>query len=82
MKADLKEDLKKKKPLLGLNVALKKLRSNKLSRVYVSSNSHAKDKLVRLANTMNVDVVLLSETSKDLGVLCKKPFSVSIISFE
>lgn len=82
MTKDLREELKKKKPLLGLNVALKKIRNNKVSRVYVSSNSHAKDQLVRLGKSMNVDVVLVDENSKELGVICKKPFSVSVISFE
>ena len=82
MKVDLREELKKKKPFLGLEVALKKIRSGKVSRVYVSSNSHSKDKLVRLGKAMGVEVVLLQELSKDLGIICKKPFSVSVISFE
>lgn len=82
MKADLKEDLKKNKPVLGLEVALKKMRAKKLSRVYVASTSHAKHQLSSLGKSMDVEVVLLPETSKELGIICKKPFSVSVISFE
>jgi len=82
MKADIREDLKKKKPILGLEIGLKKIRNKKVSRVYVSSNSHAKDQLERLGKNMGVEIVLLTETSKELGVICKKPFSVSVISFE
>ena len=82
MSADLRDDLKKKKPILGLNIGLKKIRNGKITRVYVSSNSHAKDKLIILGKSMGVEIVLLNETSKELGVICKKLFSVSVISFE
>jgi len=82
MKADLLDDLKKKKPFLGLDIALKKIRNGKTSKAYVSSNSGAKNQLVRLCKTIGVEVILLQESSKDLGIICKKPFSVSVISFE
>lgn len=79
---DLKDELKKKKPVLGLELAMKKMRKGKVSKVYVSSTSHAKDRLQRLGKSSGVEVVLVNETSKELGIICKKPFSVSVISFE
>ncbi len=82
MANELKDDLKKKKPLLGLELALKKIRNGKVSRVYVSSTSHAKDKLSLLGKSTGIEVIEVQENSKELGILCKKPFNVSVISFE
>ena len=82
MANNLKEDLKKKKPILGLEFTLKKIRNQKVSKVYVASNSNKKKQLSILGKTMGIDVVILDETSKELGVLCKKPFNVSVLSFE
>lgn len=80
--SNLRDDLKKKKPVLGLDLTLKKIRRQEVSKVYVASNSHAKKDLLSLGKTMGVEVVIVEENSKELGVLCKKPFSVSVISFE
>jgi ribosomal protein L30E len=78
----LKDDLKTKKPILGLDRALKGIRRQKLSKVYVASNSQSKDKIERLGATMKVEIINTEENSRELGVLCKKPFAVSVISFE
>ncbi len=80
--SNLRDDLKKKKPILGLGVALKKIRRQEVSKVYVASNSHAKDNLLHLGKIMGTDVIVVEENSKELGTLCKKPFSVSVLSFE
>ena len=80
--ADLREDLKKKKPVLGLERALKKIRNKKVSRIYVASTSHAKDDLARLGKSMGAEVVFVDENAKELGIICKKSFSISVISFE
>lgn len=82
MAVDLREDLKKKKPVLGLDRTIKKIRGKQISRVYVATNSHAKEQLIHLGKVMNVEVIFVQENSKELGVLCKKPFSVSVLSFE
>lgn len=82
MAANLRDDLKKKKPILGLERTLKKVRRQEVSCVYVASNSHAKEQLINLGKTMNIEVVVLEENSRELGVLCKKPFFVSVLSFE
>ncbi len=79
---NIKEDLKKRKPIFGLTETVKKMQNNKVSLVYVSKGSHQKDRLVNLGKSLSIDVILIEESSKDLGVLCKKPFSISVISFE
>lgn len=82
MVADLIGDLKKKKPVLGLERTIKKIRGKQISRIYVAINSHAKEQMTHLGKVMNVEVIFVQENSKELGVLCKKPFSVSVLSFE
>ncbi|HLC58645.1 MAG TPA: ribosomal L7Ae/L30e/S12e/Gadd45 family protein [Candidatus Nanoarchaeia archaeon] len=78
----LKNDLSTKKPILGLQVNLKRLRSNKISKLYVSSNCSGKERIAALTKLANIEVIFLDEKSKDLGVLCKKPFAISVVGFE
>ena len=80
--ANLKDDLKSKKTIFGLKRTLKEINRNKIKRVYVAMNSPAKEQLVSLGKTMGIEVVVLNENNKDLGVTCKKPFAVSVIGFE
>ena len=80
---NLKEDIKKtKKPVIGLERTLKKLRKKEISKIYVSSNSHSKTKILNLGKVNGVEIVLTEENSKEIGILCKKPYSISVISFE
>ncbi|MBS3167591.1 ribosomal L7Ae/L30e/S12e/Gadd45 family protein [Candidatus Woesearchaeota archaeon] len=80
--ANLKNDLETKKAILGFDVTLKKLRNGKLSRVYVANNCPRVDTLINLAKMNNVEVISLSENSKELGVLVKKSFSIGVVGFE
>lgn len=79
---NLKEDLKKKKPIMGIAETLKRIIKGKVSKIYVSSNCPEKERILNLAAMNKVNVVGLEENNKELGNLCKKPFSVSVISFE
>jgi len=78
----LKADLTKKKPIYGVEVALKGIKNETLSKVYISFNCHRKKDLVRLCKVMGVEVIELGKTNAELGILCKKPFSISVISFK
>ncbi len=79
--SNLAEDLKKKKPILGLEVALKKIKKQQVNKVYVASNCKEKTQVINLCKTMEIEVVEAG-TSKELGALCKKTFSVSVVSFD
>ena len=80
--SNIKEEIKNKKLIIGLERTLKKLKKSGLKKVYVTSNSHAKEQLLLIGKTLGAEVVILEETSKELGVLCKKPFSISVLGFE
>ena len=80
--SNLKEDIKNKKPIIGLERTLKKLKVSGLKKVYVTSNSNAKEQLLLIGKTLGAEIIILEETSKELGVLCKKSFSISVLGFE
>jgi large subunit ribosomal protein L30e len=80
---DLRKDLKEKKIIFGANTTLKKLRAGKLKRIYLASNCRkdiAED-IVKYGKINDVEVVKLKKTNEELGTLCKKPFSISVLSY-
>lgn len=76
------DDIKNKKPIFGYDVTVKKIKNEKVSLVYAASNFPKKERLNVLAKTMGVKLIELKENSRELGILCKKPFPISVISFE
>ena len=50
--------------------------------MYLASNcsEETRDEVERLAKIGNVEVIMLSVPNDDFGVLCKKPFSISMLS--
>jgi len=80
---DLKKDLKEKKMILGAGRTLKKLRAGKLKKVYLAKNCRkdiAED-IIKYGKLNDVEVVKLNSTNEELSVLCKKPFSISVLSY-
>lgn len=80
---ELRKDLKTKKPIFGSDKTLKELKTGKLNKIYLSSNCRddVKRDIMQYAKLASVKVVELEETNEDLGVICKKPFNISVISF-
>lgn len=79
---NIKDELKTKKPIIGNELTLKKLKANKISKVYIASNHPDKIRMMEYGKKFGVEVIELAETNKELGAICKKPFSISTISFE
>ncbi len=80
---DLKKDLENKKMIFGANITLKKLRAGKLKKIYMANNCRkdiAED-IVKYAKINKIEIVKLKKTNEELGVLCKKPFSISVLSY-
>lgn len=80
---ELRKDLKTKKPVFGSDKAIKELKTGKLNKIYLSSNCRedVKRDITHYAKLSDVKVIELEETNEDLGVICKKPFNISVISF-
>lgn len=81
MSEEIKKLLAKNKLLLGKDETLKSLKRGKIEKIYLASNTDAKTKkdVDYYKSIANITVEILSETNEELGVVCKKPFSISVI---
>ena len=82
MMTTIKDDLKKKKPLVGTDEVIKAILKHKAIKVYVSSNCPQKGKILSLAKTHIIESEQLKENNKEVGVLCKRWYPISAVSFE
>ena len=80
----LKEDLKKKAPIIGLNTALKSVKNGKATRIYVSKNcpDKVKEDLKRYTSLFKTEYYELNINSEEVGTLCKKLFPIAVLSYE
>jgi len=70
------------KIIIGTERALKNLKTGKISAIYVSSNCAdlTLEKLEHYAKLSKAKVIKLKYHNDELGVLCKKPFHISVLS--
>ncbi len=80
---NLKEKLRKKDKLVfGRNQVLKLCRSGKIEEVIIASNSIHKKEFNDLKKINKILVSEVKETNEELGALCKKPFTISILGIK
>ena len=79
---ELKKLLKENKIIIGTRITMKKLKSNKLEKIWLSANvpPELKEDIQTYSKINAVKVVTLGVPNDELGVLCKKQFSVSVAS--
>ena len=79
---ELKKSLKEGKVIIGTSNTMKKLRSGKLKKIWLSGNvpKGIKEDISDYSGLNSVEVVSLDVPNDELGVLCKKQFSVSVVS--
>lgn len=80
---ELKEALKEKKLIIGTERTLKNLKMNNLKKVYIASNckQEVKEDIEHYCKLYSIPLVKLKENNEELGIICKKPFSISVLSF-
>jgi len=68
--------------VIGSERTLKKLKLGKVDKVIVSSNCSDKvyDDVKHYASLSKTETVKVPYPNEELGVICKKPFSISILS--
>jgi len=78
---ELKEVLENKKAIIGTELTLKRIKQDKVSKVFLSSNcpEDVLDDINHYAKLSKFTVVRLSQPNTELGIVCKKPFSVCIV---
>lgn len=81
---DLKKHVGDKKLVLGRDRVMKLLRKDSLKEIFLAVNcsSSIKDDIDSLAKKFKVPVTLLKITNDDMGVVVKKPFSVSVAGLQ
>jgi len=67
--------------VIGSERTLKALRSGKLSKVFLSATCSpmAEESIKKYAGIAGVEVKKLYLPSDEVGVLCKKPFAISVL---
>jgi len=78
---EIKKLLGSEKLIIGTDRVMKNLRANKLEKIFISSNCDkgTLDDIKHYTEITETKVEELNMPNDELGVICKKPFSVSVI---
>ena len=78
---EIKKNLKTDKLVIGTDKTLKLLKLGKLAKVFIAENTAepVETDLKYYSEINNIEVTKLNIDNEELGVLCKKPFSISVI---
>ena len=79
---EIKSLIKTKKIIIGSERTIKNLKLGKVEKVLISSNCSESmiNNLTYYAKLSNTEVIKLDYTNEEIGVICKKPFSISVLS--
>ena len=79
---EIKKALEAGKVIIGTDRTLKYLKLGKLKKVFMSTNcpKRVKDDIEHYGKMAKVDVVSLEQPNDELGVICKKQYSISVLS--
>ena len=80
--SEIKKLIKSKNFIIGTARTIKGLKLGKIDKVLLSSNcpKNAVDGINYYAELSKAETVKLKYHNDDLGVICKKPFSISVLS--
>ena len=80
--AEVKKLVGNKKLIIGTDRTLTALRKDEVKKVFMASNcpKGVRSDVEHYAKLTNVEVALLDIPNDELGVVVKKPFSVSVIA--
>lgn len=80
---ELKQALKEKGLVFGTKATLRNLRAGKTKQVLISSNCQkiVRDEIRHYASVSGATVTDLEIPDNEIGMICKKRFSVSVLSY-
>ncbi len=78
---EIKKLLESEKLVIGKDRTLKYLRKGELVKIFLASNldSESLEDIEHYAGLSGVEVVKLTQTNDELGIFCKKPFSIAVM---
>lgn len=79
---EVKKLLEQGKLKFGADQALKLLRAGTATKIWLSSNvaPESLDDIRHFAALSGVEIVEMPQSNEELGELCRKPFSISVIA--
>jgi large subunit ribosomal protein L30e len=79
---EIKKNLKTTKLSIGTDETLKQLKLGKIARVFMASNcsDSTKKDLEYYCGLGSVELIKLDLPKDELGILCKKQFSIAVLS--
>ena len=82
--SDVRKLFSEKNLIIGEKNTLKALRAGKLIKIFVSNDCapSMKSRIERYASLSQVEVSTLVQSAEQVGVLCKKPFSIAVLGLE
>lgn len=78
---DFQKIIKNKDVVFGTELVIKGLKTGSLSKVWISSNcpDDVIQSIEHYSKISKVEIVKLETPNDELGTLCKKPFSISVL---
>jgi ribosomal protein L30E len=77
--SEIRKLLESGKLILGTEQTINKLRNNQIGKVYLSANCPQRVKEDISSIAQQAEIIELHQSNEELGVLCKKSFSISVI---
>ena len=80
---ELRNALKEATVTFGTESTLKKLRNGKTKKVFISSNcpESTKKRIEYYTKIGKIELVKLGIPGDEIGMVCKKPFSISVLCY-
>ncbi|MEM4282476.1 MAG: ribosomal L7Ae/L30e/S12e/Gadd45 family protein [Candidatus Woesearchaeota archaeon] len=81
--SEIKKAVETGKAIIGKKATLKALRAGRLSKVFITSNcpKDLKETIERYSLVAKTEIIRLPFPNTELGTVCRKPFSVSVIGY-
>ena len=79
--AEIKKLVKEERIVIGADETIKGLRTGRFEKIYLASNcsDKIKEDISHYADIAGVEVVDTGVANDELGDVCKKPFSISVM---
>ena len=80
--SDIKKMIKAGNIVIGTERALKSLKLGKIQKIFLSSNCPVKVEkdITYYAGMVGAEAIKLEYPNDELGTICKKPFSISVLA--
>ena len=78
---EIKKIISENKAIIGTKAVLKGLKLGKIAKIFVTNNcpDSIKEDIDKYAKINKIDVVTIEMFNDELGILCKKSFSISVL---